>query len=162
MKPGLSLLLSLILAGFFVAPAQAQQAAQAPRDVLIPVIPPIPEGQDVHEYVAKGQAAPYAGYLFDGPTALRWGNWLTLWRERYRIDMTEQRNVCSAQVELKQELLRIEQERARAVQVAFERELAAKKNDRPWYLSFEAGMAGGIVVGLAVVVVTGYSLKNID
>ena len=151
----LLLLCLLLLAG--------QASAQTPP-IPLPVNPAIPEGADVHQHLPKGAVAPFEGYLFDGPTALRWGNWLTLWKERYRIDMTEAQQVCTSKTTLSAELLAIEQRHNAVVLQAYQKELdlERKKNDRPWYRSFEFGVGVGIVATTAVVLVTGYALKHLD
>jgi hypothetical protein len=150
--------LPLLLCSF----ATAASAQQPPVDV--PVIPAIPDGKDQHVYVPKGQPAPYDGFLFDGPTAARWGNWLVMWKERYRIDIQQERQVCGARVTLEQDRLKIEQARNAAVLAQYREqlELERKKNDRPWYRSFEFGAGGGAAATIGLVLVTGYALKNLD
>lgn len=165
MKRALSTLLSPLLLCSFTSAALAQQpAASASASVQVPVIPPIPPGEDRHQFLPKGQSAPYDGYLFDGSTAVRWGNWLVLWKERYRIDMNEQRQVCGAQVQLGNDRLRIEQQRSTAVLTYYKDQLEAerKKNERPWYSSFEFGVGVGVVSTVVLVFVTGYALQHTD
>ena len=138
-------------------------AAQTPP-VEIPVLPAIPEGQDQHTPINKGQQAAYSGFLFDTLTATRWGNWLVLWKERYRIDMQQERQLRAVDSTLAAERLKIEQQRSAAVISSYKEqlELVAKKNDQPqmWYRSFEFGVGVGVTTAVVLVLLTGYALQH--
>jgi len=157
MRRLLAKLLTVLLVCSFTSGALAQQPVE------VPVIPAIPEGEDHHVYLPKGQPAPYDGFLFDGPTATRWGNWLLLWKDRYRIDMSREREVCSIHVRLEQDRLKIEQQRSSEVLSQYKEQLnlERKKNDRPWYQSFEFGVGVGAVATIGLVVATGYALHGL-
>lgn len=173
MKTVLAKLLSLILICSFTTVAAAQTPASVapsitpqaatPLNLVVPVLPAIPEGPDIHSFLKKGAVAPFDGFLFDSPTALRWGNWLNLWKVRYQIDLEAQQKVCTATTTMLQEQLKIEQQRNAYVLDTYKQqlELERKKNDQPWYRSFEFGVGVGVVGSLVLVIATGYALGRV-
>jgi len=150
------------------APPVTPQAVAAPPatpqlNLVVPVLPAVPEGPDIHGFLRKGATAQYDGFLFDSPTALRWGNWLNLWKLRYQIDFEMQQRVCSVNTDLLKEQLKAEQQRSAYVVETYraQLELERKKNDQPWYRSFEFGVGAGVAGSLVLVIATGYALGRV-
>ena len=139
MRYALSLLLSLILV-LFCTNAVAD-------DIVLPTIPAIPDGKDVHQYLKKGDAAPFEGYLFDVPTSTRWGNWLVLWQQRYQIDMTQQLRIHATEINLRDEKLKILQVQYDMVTKDYQAQLARLRNEAenpPWFRTTWFGVGVGV------------------
>lgn len=124
-----------------------QSAAQT-----VPILPPIPPGDDHITPVLKGTPAPYDGQLFDNDTALRWGNWLRQWRERYRLDLQLQQKQCTADVDAQKAIVLTQQYQYKLVVDAYElrlKEMEAK-NTVPWYGTVQAGIAMGVLATVSI------------
>jgi len=132
-------------------------------------IPPVPPGDDIIRPLQKGAPAPFAGQLFSPETALRWGNWLTQYRYRLTIDVKRERALCAIEQEHSKELLRIEKQRALAVESSLTEHLRSSEVKRqaleerlrnpPWYQSIELGMVIGAVSTVAVLAVSIWALE---
>jgi uncharacterized protein YdiU (UPF0061 family) len=123
-----------------------------------PKVRSIPEGPDVIQAVKKGEPAPYAGQLFDPPTALRFVNWIEQYRALVRIEEETQRALREAEVNLWRQKFDASEARYKVVVEADQKALAElrAKTDRPFYDSPWFGFALGVGVaaagGLALVV----------
>lgn len=71
-----------------------------------------PPGDDNIVAVKKGEAAPFAGQLFDENTALRWAMWLQQYKLRYGQDMLAERASCAVRIEHEKALHVIDNDRA--------------------------------------------------
>lgn len=127
----------------------------------LPVVPEfkleaIPSGEDRFVALAQGAAAPFAGQLFDTPTALRWANYLEQYRtqislrdkayqqllledQRYcqRVVAAKDKEASTVQVDLTRRLKRVEDKNA---------ELQYKVDHPAWYNTREFGLVTGIVL----------------
>lgn len=70
-----------------------------------------PPGDDKISVVRKGEAAPYAGQLFDDATALRWATWLQQYKALTKVDSEAAERTCSIRVGHEQEVAAVEAER---------------------------------------------------
>jgi hypothetical protein len=106
-------------------PAYAQEVAP-------PTPPTVPPGEDKIEYLEKDAPAPYPGFLYDADTAVRWGNWLTFWKKRYVVDLTEQKKVCGIREDTQTKIHLVEVEARNRIIEEQRRRLEEVENP-PWY-----------------------------
>lgn len=124
-----------------------------PQAVLAQDLPPIPPGADKISPLHKGDAAPYDGQLFDQLTALRWANWLQMYKLRLKADLELADKVCTADIELRDKKLAFEQEKYKTVVTALEKRVAAAE-DPPFYRTASFGFGMGVLSTVVVVVAT--------
>lgn len=116
-----------------------------------PPIETIPPGEDVITPLHKGDAAPYSGQLFDIDTSIRWGNWLQQYKYRLEWDVTKVEKTCKVQENYYKDLLQIEKDRAKKVEVDLTDRLKKAEEERiqaedtPWYNTTEFGVVLGVV-----------------
>jgi hypothetical protein len=133
------------------------------------VLQDIPPGEDRITEVRKGEAAPYDGQLFDHPTALRWANWLIQYQLLLQVDGEYQRKVCKAEIDYRNQLIALEQEKYQQVTHDYQGQLAIRdaqisqlrmELEHPkWYRSVWFGVTAG-VVATGVAVSAGYLLSK--
>lgn len=85
--------------------------ALAEEPLPAPAVITFPPGDDNITAVKKGEAAPYAGQLFDENTSLRWAMWLQQYKLRYGIDLRAQQQACAVVVKHEDDYRTIEAER---------------------------------------------------
>jgi hypothetical protein len=135
---------AVLIAALFTPAVAVAQEVQA-----------IPPGEDKIVAIREGDKAPFSGQLFDGPTSLRWANWLGQYKLRLRADVDYQRKVDQADITLAQTLLQIERDKYKAVtedyqirigqQQARIESLESAARNPPWYST----PWFGVVVGVA-------------
>jgi hypothetical protein len=126
-------------------------------------IPPIPPGEDKIVPIKKGEPAPFDGELFDPPTAVRWGNWLLMYKQRLKLDVTFEQRLHSADNELWKKKLEIEHEKYMTVVPNLElriQDLERQLANPPFWKTTWFGFAVGIVVTGAIVGVTAYGIHS--
>lgn len=102
--------------------------ARAEEPLPTPAIITFPTGDDNIVSVRKGEAAPYAGQLFDENTALRWAMWLQQYKLRYGADLKAERERSEVLVAREAVYRAIESDRnAKSEKDLRERLLAAEK-----------------------------------
>lgn len=129
-------------------PAPASAAPPIPSFSVEP-LKPIPPGDDNIVSLKKGEPAPFSGQLFDGPTALRWGNFLEQGRVRLRLDNELYSRVTLAQKNYYEGVLSAERDKYRVVTTDLTTRLARAEWDRdhpPWWKSGWFTFALGVVV----------------
>lgn len=127
----------------------------------------VPPGEDRIYYLKEGEKAPFAGQLFDNPTAIRWGNWLEQYRYRLSFDVETQRQIDQVKIDYLSAVVSLEREKYSQVtdeQRKVIQDLQAQLAEpAPWYESFEFGMGVGVattalVFGLSVLAVSQVNL----
>ncbi len=112
----------------FIGVLALSSVALAEEPLPKPDVLTFPPGEDNITVVHKGEAAPYAGQLFDENTALRWAMWLQQYKLRYGTDLKAAQNACAVLVVREQEYRKIEAERnAQSEKDLKERLIAAEK-----------------------------------
>lgn len=116
----------------------------------------IPPGPDNIVSVRKDEKAPFAGQLFDAPTALRWANWLQQYKLQLRTDVEAQKKICAADVALGQKKLEVEQDKNLTITGDLRHQLTTKDtrisdlekaaDSPPFYKTFWFGATIGVVV----------------
>jgi hypothetical protein len=126
-----------------------------PRFALADPLPltPVPKGEDRMSAIAQGQVAPYAGELFDTPTALRWANYLHQCKYRLEADVEFQKKLDDADRKGIETVLAAEREKYRLVTHDFETRLA-KAEDPPFYKNVWFGLTLGVVGTIGLMVAT--------
>ncbi len=125
-----------------------------------PPLEAVPAGDDKIVPIARGQAAPFEGQLFEPMTALRWANFLQQYKYRLEWDVKRAEESCAVETHYRDVLLTSEEERAQKVEDDLRwrlstseiARLAAEEAARnpPWYSSMEFGMAIGAVAAIGV------------
>ena len=115
----------------------------------------IPAGEDKIVGVKEGEKAPFTGQLFDPPTALRWANWLQQYKLRLAIEREMQQKVCSAEIELANRRVTIEQEKNKSVTEDLKKtvgvrdarivDLEKAADNPPFFKTFWFGAVVGVV-----------------
>lgn len=127
-----------------------------PRVALgqVPPVVAVPAGDDVIVAVRKGEAAPFAGQLFDQPTALRWANYLEQYRARAALEAQYQARWQALETQYQTQALDAErQAHARALGELDQKLLAARKelDSPPFYRTVWFGVGlGALAMGAAV------------
>jgi hypothetical protein len=116
--------------------------------------------------------APFDGQFFDNNTALRWGNWLSQYKFRLKLDVDYQKKLGDADVELWKKKYDLEENRYMVVTGDYQKQVAKLENDMakykdealnpPWYRTTTFGFILGVVATGAVIglgVYTYHSLK---
>lgn len=85
--------------------------ALAEEPLPVPTVVTFPSGEDTITAVKKGEAAPFAGQLFDENTALRWAMWLQQYKLRYGLDLKAAQDSCQVVVKHSESYRLIEEER---------------------------------------------------
>ena len=85
--------------------------ALAEESLPVPDVVTFPPGDDNITAIRKGEAAPYAGQLFDENTSLRWAMWLQQYKLRYGTDLKAAQSDSSVLVIHEREYRSIEAER---------------------------------------------------
>lgn len=143
--------------------------ALAEEPLPVPEVVTFPPGEDNITAVKKGEAAPYAGQLYDENTALRWAMWLQQYKLRYGVDLKATQESCQVLVEHAGEYRAIEAERnqkseadLRARLLATEKarlEAEEKLRNPPFWKEpgfwYGAGVVTTVVAVVAVVAVVG-------
>jgi hypothetical protein len=137
-----------------------------------PEIQTIPTGEDKIVPLRKGEMAPFDGQFFDNNTALRWGNWLSQYKFRLKLDVDYQKKLGDADVELWKKKYDLEENRYMVVTGDYQKQVAKLENDvakykdealnPPWYRTTTFGFILGVVATGAVIglgVYTYHSLK---
>ncbi len=121
-----------------------------------PPILTIPPGNDNIVVVKKGEPVPFTGQLLDGPTALRWANWLEQYRTRLKLDVQFQKQFDAAELKAVNTQLDAERKKYLEVTKLYETKISEleKKLEKPvpWYKTSEFGFSMGVLVSLVVVV----------
>ena len=133
-------------------------AGQEPRPVDT-----IPPGEDKIVPIELGKPAPFEGQLFENNTALRWANWLRQYKYRLKVDVDEQRQICTIHVQAEHEKLLIETAARKDIMILYERKLAeaqAEKDNPPFYKTFWFGTVVGVVATSAVAGLTLWASHN--
>jgi len=138
--------------------------------VAEPLVQSIPSGDDKIVVVREGDKAPFTGQLFDGPTALRWANWLQQYQTLLPATIERDQKVCSAKVEYGGKVLVIEKERAAALERDLRDRLVKAEQERgkalyeaqnpSWYRTVWFGAGVGIVTTLAITYVSVQASKQ--
>jgi hypothetical protein len=130
-----------------------------------PPIEAVPPGEDKIVVVREGEKVPFAGQLYDGPTALRWANWLEQYRFRLRVDVEVEKSKGEVEKTYVKSLMQIEKDKNEVIQKDLRERLARSEQARlvaeeearnpPWYKTREFGLILGVVgtaaaVGLSV------------
>lgn len=136
-----------------------------------PDIVTFPVGEDAIVAVKKGEAAPYAGQLFDENTALRWAMWLQQYKLRYGLDLKAAQDSCQVVVRHSEEYRSIEEGRNKKSEADLRNRLLAAEKARleaeeklrnpPFWK--EPGFwygAGAVTVVLVVVATTAVAAKK--
>jgi hypothetical protein len=142
------LVLCAVLA--LISDAHAQTpAASGTEDVIVPV--------------KKGAVAPFSGQLFDNKTALRWGLWLRDYKDLSAAELLKVRGLCDSDLQLKDDLLKIEQDKTVTITTDLQKKLLESETTRvklqdqvdhpPWYDNFWFHFGIGAVSTVAVVLV---------
>lgn len=147
---------ALVLCCTFTSRAAAQSQLWELRD--------LPPGPDQLQPLRKGDPAPYQGILFDGPTALRWGNWLEQYRALRPLERDYYLRAGQIEVEHQKRLLVIERDRAKQVEQdllgrlgkveAQHLQLQQQLLDPPWYRNGSVMLTLG-ALGSAVIFLCG-------
>ncbi len=101
---------SAIVSVLLVPSIALGQSAPSPNVVTFP------EGDDKIVVIKKGDAAPFAGQLYDDSTALRWAVWLQQYKGLYAIDMKAAQDTCTVKLDHAAELANIAASRDAALQ----------------------------------------------
>jgi hypothetical protein len=135
-----------------------------------PVIEAIPPGDDKIVVVREGDKAPFTGQLFDGPTALRWANWLQQYRHILRLTIERDQKVCQVKLDYDAEVLAIEKRRAAATEQDLRERLVKSETGRadaeyrvehpPFYRTVWFGVGIGVVGTVAVTYVAAQALAS--
>lgn len=80
-----------------------------------PTVKDVPPGEDRITVVTAGEPAPYTGQLFDGPTALRWANWLQQYKQQISTSLNLQRRICDAERRFDEQKLQAAEEKHNTV-----------------------------------------------
>lgn len=113
----------------FVATFLIPALALAEEPLPSPAVVTYPPGEDNIVPVRKGEAAPYAGQLFDDATALRYAMWLQQYKLLYGVDMKAAQDGCKVLVAREGVYRSIEAERnAKSEKDLRDRLLAAEKS----------------------------------
>jgi len=123
----------------------------------------IPPGDDVIMAVKKGGKVPFDGQIFDINTAIRWGNWLTVYRERLEDSENRAKRLCQMEIRYQEQIYAIEVERYTRLSTDLEKRLLRSEQARvraeherdnpPFYKSFLFGLGVGVVSMSAVVLI---------
>lgn len=70
----------------------------------------IPPGPDNIVILEEGEKAPFAGQLYDNPTAFRWGGWLMQYKHRLAAGIELQKKLCASDLKLFDTKLELEKE----------------------------------------------------
>lgn len=125
---------------------------------LAPVVD-IPPGNDRIVPVAKGDAAPFAGQLFDTATALRWANWLEQYRTRLKLDVETQAKIDSLEISLLNQKLELERQQYVTVTDELNKRVALLQDELrnpPWYKTTWFGVALGVTGSFMLVGATAW------
>ncbi len=146
----------------FIATLLIPTLALAEEPPPQPNIVTFPPGDDNIVAVRKGEAAPYAGQLFDENTSLRWALWLQQYKLRYGTDLQAERDGCKVLVAREGVYRAIEAERnAKSEKDLRERLLAADKTraageeklrNPPFWKEPTFWYASGVLTSVAVVI----------
>lgn len=149
----------------------AQQPAPRPT-VNHPPVESVPPGDDNIAPLKKGQPAPFDGQLFDVDTAIRWGNWLQQYRYRLVWDVELEQKLCVEEKTYRDDLLKIEKERAGKTEEALQKALTTSEQKRleaeeevrdpPWYSTpgFGAAVGAAVAVGAMAVAIWALEARN--
>jgi hypothetical protein len=124
-------------------------------------MPPIPPGEDNIVPIKKGDPAPFDGELFDPPTALRWGNWLLMYKQRLSLDVEYERRLCGADKDLLNKKLDVEKEKYLTVVTGLEartKELEEQLANPPFWKTTWFGFTVGVVATGALVGLTAWGI----
>jgi hypothetical protein len=135
-----------------------------------PVVEAIPPGDDKIVVVREGDKAPFTGQLFDGPTALRWANWLQQYRHILRLTVEHDQKVCQVKLNYDAEVLTIEKKRAAATEQDLRDRLVKSETARAdaeyraehpaWYRTVWFGVGVGVVGTVAVTYAAAQALAS--
>ena len=113
-------------------------------------------------YLPMGEPAPYNGQLYDNETAMRWANWLRMWRKQYEIDMNASMQTCAVDkkgLTLKLDLERKKYEDTSKVYQSEIDKLNATINSKAWYSNPWAAAGLGAVGALVATTAVALTLK---
>ena len=156
----------LVVIGVCANKAEAQEA---------PVAIDFPPGEDIIVPLAAGERAPFEGQMFDTTTAIRWGFRLQRLRLQLEQDVAREREICAVQTDLWETKFGLNQERydfqlgllhtalgdsQKAVDVLAEQLVEA--GDPPWYRTWTFGLIVGAVGTIAVGVLVGVLVYELN
>lgn len=104
----------------------------------------VPTGDDRIAAVKEAQAAPFAGQLFDTPTALRWANYLHQCKYRLSADVEYQKKLDDADQKALQTTLAAERQKYDLVTKDYQDRLS-KAEDVPFFRQVWFGVVLGVV-----------------
>jgi hypothetical protein len=129
----------------------------------VPQVSTTPAGDDRIVVVREGDRVPFTGQLFDGPTALRWANWLEQYRQLLPTTHQHDEQVCQIKLNYDAKVLTVEQQRAKAVEQDLKQRLAGSEKQRAaaeyeaqnpaWYRTVWFGAGVGVVATIAIAAV---------
>lgn len=114
---------------------------------------PVPTGDDRIVVVKQGELAPYAGQLFDTPTALRWANYLHQCKYRLGADVDYQKKLDDADKKALETIVAVERQKYDVVSKDLEGRLA-RAEDPPFYRQVWFGVVLGVVGTIGAVAAT--------
>lgn len=147
-------------------------AAMAEQPALpAPQVATYPPGDDKIVVVRKGDAAPYAGQLFEDSTALRWAVWLQQYRARYGLDMKAEQDSCKVRLGHAEDLASIEADRTQKIELDLRLRLKAADAQRlkleeelrnpGFFKQPSTWFATGLITTVVVVVTTAYTMHEV-
>lgn len=89
-----------------------------------------PPGDDKIVVIHKGDAAPFAGQLYDDATAVRWASWLEQYKGRYALDLKQVEDTCTVAQEHAAQLDKITADRDAAVNADLTKRLQESETAR--------------------------------
>ena len=126
-----------------------------------PTLEATPPGPDRVVVLHQGDPSPYDGHLFDNDTALRWANWLRGYKLRLRLDVDEQKQLCTIQTGALRQQLGVEQQKYLQVTAEYDKKLLQLQWEQlnpPWYKTPTFYLVTGAVG--ASLVITGALLST--
>lgn len=159
----------LVVIGVCANKAEAQEAVTPATDQ------DFPPGEDQIVPLGLGERAPFDGQLFSQDTAIRWGFRLQRLRLQLEQDMAREREICAVQTDLWETKFNLNQERydfnlgllrtaltdsQKAVDDLAEQLVEA--GDPPWYRTWTFGFIVGAVGTIAVGVLVGVLVYELN
>lgn len=139
-----------VLLLFLLVPAVARAA-----DPPTPSVSALPPGEDVVVVVRRGEAAPFAGQLFDDASAIRWANYILQYRALLQLNTQYQKQLYAADADYYNKKIDLLQAEYRTVTADLQKRLleAQKENaDPPFYRTTWFGIGLGVAGSAAAVV----------
>jgi len=122
-----------------------------------PPLTPIPTGDDRISALKEGQAAPFAGQIFDAPTALRWANYLHQCKYRLGADVDFQKKLDDVDKKAVETVLALERQKYAEVTHDLEARLVEAvnaANHPPFYKEVWFGVTLGVIGSVGLMAAT--------